>query len=402
MTRRILALGIVLALAAVVTVEVTAEQRVLVLKGGRGRIQGEITKTKDGYEVKLGPGSVVIIAADQVLRVEAVGAPVNRLKEQLSRINRKDPEALYKVAKWAADNDLLTEARDLLTEVLALNPNHRQAQLRLKIVNARLNSAATTRRPPPSTKGSENGGEKIKIDPKNLLTREDIYRIRLMELQSGDAEIAIEFRNKVLDRFIEANKGIGVFADRGGERKFRAAAKVKQVRYILQNTDRNDHAIRDDIIIKRDPSVLHEFRIKVWPIVAANCATLSCHGGVKGAGKLKLFNAPTKDDSIVYTNFYILHAWSRGGRKLINRERAEMSLLLQYGLPDKLARMPHPKRPGGAKPAFLTNRSRNYKLVERWIANLSYPFVSPGYRIRYTAVPGMPKKRTTTQPSIFD
>lgn len=400
MMRKLLMLGAAaLALSLVLSMDVTAKQQVVVLKNGR-RIQGEVTKTKDGYQVKT-PGGTAVFAADQVASVEDVVTPQDELKGRLAKIDAKDPEALYQLARWAQGKGMLKESRDLLKKVLAIKSDHRQARRRLELVEEMLAAATrpeivatrivTTRRikPPLIGKG-------------RLLTQEDIYRIRLMELQEDDV-VNIKFRKKVLDRFVEMMRGTDIFRQPDGERRFRGAKPVAQARYILANTDPDSYPIRDDILIQSDPKVMRQFKTRIWPIVAASCASPSCHGGAKGAGGFKLFNVPLTDDRVVYTNFYILHTWSRsrGARKVIvrgDREHRERSLLLQYGLPHKLAKLRHPAR---IDSAFRSNRGQKYRLVDRWIYDLHHPFLSPGYRIDYQ-VPGMPKKTTTTTPSIFD
>ncbi len=395
MIRKLLALAAVLAMVLLIGAELTAEEKVLVLTNGR-RIRGEITKTADGYEVKTATGMTAVIAAKDVLRVEDVATPTSGLAQRLAKIDQKDPDALYDVAKWAVQQNMLPEARDLLKQVLKLKPDHRLAGIRLKLVEMRIASERPTTRNGRTTTGPI---KPIKVNRSMLLTQEDVYRIRLAELTAED-RVAIEFRNKVLDRFIAARRGVGLFAEPGGEARFRAGSRIRQAQYILRNTDERDFAIRDDILVKNDPLVLREFRTRIWPFVAANCAKPSCHGGARGAGKLRLLNLPSTQDRVVYTNFYILHAWSRDGRKLIDRKRREMSLLLQHGLPADLARTPHPAPTGVI---YRSRETRNYVNVDRWIGRLRWPFLPPGYRVKYDKVPGMPKAtETTTQPSIFE
>lgn len=401
MTRKLLMLtAAAFALALVLSMDVTAKQQVVVLKSGR-RIQGEVTKIEAGYQVKT-PGGTIVFAADQVAKVEDVVTQQDELQARLAKIDAKDPEALYQLARWAQGQGMLKEARDLLKKVLAIKSDHRQAKRRLELVEKQL--AAATRPEAVATRvvATRPVGKPPLVGKDQLLTKEDIYRIRLMELQENDL-VNIRFRNKVLERFIKMMRGTDIFRRPDGERSFRGAKPVVQARYMLENTDENSYAIRDDILIQSDPKVMVQFKTKIWPIVAASCASPSCHGGAEGPGGFKLYNVPITDERVVYTNFYILHTWSRArrARKLIvrgDRDHRERSLLLQYGLPPNLARVRHPAR---TDPAFQSNTGRKYRLVDRWIRDLRHPFLSPGYRIDYQ-VPGMPKKTTTTQPSLFD
>ena len=400
MTRKLLMLSAAaFALALVLSMDVTAKQQVVVLKSGR-RVQGEVTKIETGYQVKT-PGGTIVFAADQVAKIEDVVTQQDELKARLAKIDAKDPEALYQIARWAQGQGMLKEARDLLKKVLAVKSDHRQAKRRLDLVERQL--AAATRPEIVATRIVDTRPVRpTLVGKEQLLTKEDIYRIRLMELQKDDL-VNIQFRNEVLDRFIKSMRGTDIFQRPEGERNFRGAKPVTQARYMLENTDETSYAIRDDILLQSDPKVMAQFKTKIWPIVAASCATPSCHGGVEGRGGFKLYNVPITDERVVYTNFYILHTWSRarGARKLVvrgDRDHRERSLLLQYGLPTKLARMRHP---GHAKATFRSNTGRKFRLVDRWIRDLQHPFLAPGYRIDLQ-VPGMPKKATTTQPSLFD
>ena len=380
--------GLVLAAA---WIGATAAEKVITLKNGR-QLVGEVTETRNGYEIRKPGGVLIVIGKDDVEKIEDVQTQENEYQQRLKATDPKDPEKLYQLARWAADKDLLVEARGLLDKVLKLKPGDENARLLLRLVDIRLKAATR-----PSTSGpSTRQGTDVRIPPSQLLSQEDVYRIRLLELQRGD-RVRIEYRDRALDRFIEQMRGTGDFAKAGGERRFRTAPRIDQVRYILENTDRAS-PLRDDILIKTDPSVMSQFRTRVWQIIASGCATSQCHGGLKGEGGLRLLTAPTSQDRVVYTNFYVLTDWSLGGRKLMKRDNPEMSLLLQYGLPPDLARLPHPVR---ITPVFRNPDDRNYRLVLEWIKSLRHPV--PGgarpYGIKYE-IPGQPK--TTTTPSIFD
>lgn len=371
------------ALASVVVLAVASfglAEQVLILKGGR-QLTGEVTKTKDGYEVKT-KGGTVVIAADQVEKVQDIVTPASEFKQRLEQLNKQDPEGLFRLASWAQQNKLLVEARDLLEQVLKLKPEHENARLLLRLVNMSLSTqpretpATGTVVRPPAVDGSTPR-------PEDLLKEDDIYRIRLVELKLSGDNVTIDFRNKVIDRFIKKMQGQDIFKDPNGENAFRSWPRPRQVKYMLDNTQRDDSEIRDDILIKSDPQVLREFKTRVWPILSKDCASVQCHGSVKGAGKLKLFGAMANDERVVYTNYYILHEWARGGKRLINLEKPEDSLVLQAGLPQNLAQpnLAHPK-PTDA-PAFPSQKDPNYKLVSDWINSLSRPFLPPGYRVDY-------------------
>lgn len=391
--RHVLALLAVLALA--ILVGPTSAEKIVTLRNGR-KLVGEVTEVKDGYRIRLRAGAVVVVSSDEVLRIEEIKRPLNEFKRRLAATDKQDPEKLYELARWAADNNLLREARSVLERVLQLKPEDENAKLLLRLVELRLGPATTTTAPMPTTTTTTTK-EAPPIDAAKLLTLEDVYRIRLHELQRGD-RVRVEFRDKLLDRFIESMRGTDIFRDSEGVRRFRQAPRVDQARYILENTDR-DSPFRKDILIKTDPSVMLRFKTRVWRVISRSCASSSCHGGVKGQGRLKFFSMRSSDDRVVYTNFFILHAWSTAGRELIKRDNPEMSLLLQYGLPPKLARLRHPEQ-ARISPIFRSPDDRNYKMIEEWIRSLRYPLTG-GYQTKYK-LPGQPPTTTTTTQSIFD
>ncbi len=361
-----------------------AKEQAVILKDGR-RITGEVVKTDGGYEVQTVAGPIVV-SADQVLRIEDVATPRSEFERRLAKVDRSDPKALYDLAVWARKRRLLRQAQDLLEQALKLKPDFESAQLQLRLVKIELSK---TTRPRKTTTAA---GRVPRVAGRLLLRQEDIYRIRLLELGEND-NVVIEFRNRVLDRFVQSMRGAGIFRFPDGRRRFYGAKPVQQARYILDNTDRED-PLRDDILVKTDPAVMRRFRTRIWPIIQKNCATSSCHGGVRtpAAAKFRLYPGPATNDRLVYTNFYILHKWQRSGRRLINRGDREMSLLLQYGLPSDLARLSHPVP---TNRAFRNREDRNYRLVENWIGQLRYPLLPPGYRIKLR-IPGMGTTPTTT------
>ncbi len=367
-------LAIVAVIVLVATFAIPAQQ-VVICKDGR-RLSGEVTKIKDGYQILM-KGGTVIIPADQVLKIEDVITPKDELAKRLEKVDSRDADGYYQVARWAYEQNLLDDAQKILLDVLKLQPDHENAPLLLKLVKMRLAGPVETG---PTTATTSGPDTLPPLDPSNFLNQEDIYRIRLMELKSDD-KVSIQYRNDVLERFIKSMRGIGDFQTPEFERKFRGYPKVKQVLYVLDNTDRENSVIRDDILIKSEPQVIKDFKVRVWPIIARSYASPNCYGGVKGRDGLKLFNVPLTDERIAYTNFYILHTWERGGRKMIDRDNPEMSLLLQYGLPKKLAKVPAPDYVPG--PIFTSKEDHNYKLIEEWIESLRRPFLSPGYRVNY-------------------
>jgi tetratricopeptide (TPR) repeat protein len=382
--KKALALATLAVVALTLTVGAMAAQQIVTLKDGR-TFTGTVTKMTDGYQVAT-PGGVVVFSFDQVAKVQDVVTTADEFKDRLAKIDQKDAEALYGLAGWARDKGMFVEARDLLNKALAVKPDFENARLMLKLVEIRLASAtapaagtgvpavgATSQgvgvTPPPPAGGG--------LSEMNLLTLEDIYRIRIVELRE-DEKVQVAFRNKAIDKFIEANRGKGPFVEKGAEEQFRALADIDKLHFIMKNVDRKD-PIYDDILIKSDPAVMQEFKTKVWPLIAQNCATASCHGGV-AAGSLRLYNTNLSDERILYTNFFILHSYQNDQGKLIDRENPEKSLLLLYGLPANLVATPHPKNL--TAPWNNSKDDPNFLKIQAWVKGLKFPFLT-GYRVDY-------------------
>ena len=365
-------------------------KNIVILKNGR-KIIGEVTKTKEGYEIKI-EGGTIVVAADDVLKITSFTDLQDELSKKLNAVKSNDARGYYRVACWAYDNGLLTEAKKILTEkALKLKPDYEDAKLLLKLIKIRL--AEKKEKGQTTTTPSGPAGKPSKKPKIPLLTKEDIYRIRLVELKPDD-KVVIRYRNKVLERFIKSMRGKDEFADPGFEKTFRTWPRIKQVWYILRNTSRFNTTIRDDILIETDPSVMRVFRTRIWPIIASTYGSPSCYGGVKGRDGLKLINGPSTNDQIIYTNFYILHKYERNGLKFINRDDPDMSLLLQYGLPKKVAKVPRP--PYIKKNIFTGPDDPKYKLIKNWILSLHHPFLPPGYRVNYK----LPGQSPTTKPIL--
>ncbi len=352
----------------------------ITLKDGN-TIDGIVTKTDAGYQVKRPNGLVAVIPADRVLKVEKITTPKSEFEKRLAKVKPNDADGMYQLAAWARQKKMLPEAWDLVEKILAFKPDHENAQLLRKLLEKDL--APATPVTPTTTTGAT-------IEPSKLLTTEDVYRIRRVELRRSDdladgEVVSVRFRKDLLKRVVKDRLG-PQFERPRGVAEFRRWRPIVKVRYILREreTTRWDTKYRDDILIMDDPQRLRTFKNQIWPIVVGGCGSTNCHGGAKGKGKLKLFAAPLRDDRIAYTNFYILHRWSRGGKKLINRAAPVKSRLLECGLPDEMAdqALKHPKPL--ADPVFQDrDRDANYRVVKKWIESLKHPFLEPGYRIDY-------------------
>ncbi len=368
-----------------------AQTRVIKLKSG-AEFKGEVETTPDGqsYEIRLPSGGRITISKDQVLSIESIVTESQEYQGRLAKIDPNNPDERYSLAEWAAANGMLDEALEQLQEALKLDKDHIRSILLLRQVEKQIadRQAKTGLRPSRPSTGPRDTGytpDAIDLDWNWLVDKDDISRIRLEELRPTD-RVPIKFQNNLLNRFIQMMEGRKDFNQPGFVNVFRSYPNVTKTIYILDNIDKNNSTIKDDIIIRRDPQFMADFKKKVWPIVAQHCASTKCHGGDIALGGMKLFKYMLRNERLDYTNFLILDTFELpGGRKMINRDDPESSLLVQYGLPLEMARYKHPTD----IPVIFTSRdAANFKWVVDWIGSLKRP-LHPNYRIKWRPPFGM-------------
>lgn len=350
-----------------VVVGAFAQTRVLTRKDGRKFI-GEVTRKNGAYEVTTDMGTISIPEAD-VSSVEDYVDPREEYERRLLAVDPGDPAEVFRFAKWCYDNKLYDEAREQLQVVLELQRDHESATLLLSLVEAELaksDSAGRPRRRPARAIPEDVLGQ--------LVAQEDVEQIRLAELRRSD-RVAIRFENDVLRRFLDRIRGTGKFAEEDSDKRFLRQNPVDQAVDILVNKDNLGGAadLLRDINIQTNPAFMAAFKTRIWPLVSRNCATAACHGGVEGAGGLKLYNLPTQDDRVFYTNFLILDAFETRQGRLIDRARPAQSLILQYGLPREQATADHPTP---LPPMFRNDQDPRFRAVDAWIRSLLYPHPS--------------------------
>jgi len=428
-----------------------AKTQALIRKDGRRHV-GLITKVKDknGYNVQMRIG-VIFVPADEVARIEDATTPLEEFHSRLAKVKPGNVTARYKLAQWAFKKGLLSEAGDVLKDILKSDANHERAKLLLDEIEARkkrtedpakLREEYFKRRAAiraNDVKGYLRLGKwayekkllreakivltkALKLNPqlveaatllnkidtaitagdvstagvqdKYLLSVADIYKVRLEEFNQKGDFVRVKYRNRVLQRFVAAMSGRDEFKDnmRFGE-KFMGYTPIEKLKYIL-NPERDIapetlNVLKKDILIETDPVFMKTFRSKIWPVVRQNCATMACHGAPEGVGKVKLFNVPARDGKIAYTNFIILAGTSgKNNGRTLDRDTPHESLLLEYLLPKSQAKRPHPATKKAIRNLFKNREQPAYKFIHDWISSLSTPGY-PDYHLEYKPPFGM-------------
>ena len=355
--------------------------------------EGDVTEEGTTVTVKTRKVPIVIQRAN-IESIEYLGTLDEQFNQRIAKLDAKDANGRVTVARWAFDQGRYDLSRQALETALTLEPNNRDANammdsVRLQIRLERAKKEAATRgvTPPglrpatePSSTGTQPPATTGNIDPRVLLSADDINAIRQFELKPSDIHVRINFARDVKKRF--------AVAENIRLQDFNALPQFDQLHRILQ---RGTPEMKQDVRILSDPSSIHEYRRSVQQLILGSCATSGCHG-VAGAGGFMLYS-PADSEAVTYTNFFILQTWSRpvgrqqgpfagGERRLIDRLEPAQSLLLQYALPSNIAEQDHPQV-SGYRPIFRNRDDNGYRRVESWIGE-SLLAIKPDYGINYT------------------
>ena len=282
-----------------------------------------------------------------------------------------------------------------------------EARKLLKIVQAQLAIASP---PPPApiqpaegpqaenqAEGNEDRSGPVyaaDLMPSEILSRDDVNIMRVYEIDF-DHPPKVLIKPEAVRTLIEkyGTSKLIPASQAGRNAMFRAAADspLDIVRLMFELKSRDLYPL---VEVNSEPHALNMFRLRVhdtW--LMNNCATSSCHGGPY-AGPLFLHRRNYKDDRVRYTNLLILERLEMDpGWPLINYEKPEDSLIIQYGLPRELARKPHPDVTGW-KPAFSPSNQKLRENAVEWIQTMMQP--RPDYPVQYEA-PRLPKSMTSDE-----
>jgi hypothetical protein len=217
------------------------------------------------------------------------------------------------------------------------------------------------RRTPPA-QGNDGAGPGNKLVPP--LNPDEVNRVRLLEWH-GEKGVRIRLMNDV-------------------KRRYLARADIKPAEF--NKMDANDQAwdmkkhgspeLFNDIRLANDPPSMQEFRTQVQRTVLAGCATTACHGGGAGSDRFSLY--PRADhEGEAYANFITLSNYRYKPKKgaeasMIDRNRPEDSLLVQFGLAPDMANIPHPDVEGW-RPIFRTRNDPKLRAIVKWITDSLRP-----------------------------
>lgn len=393
MMRRLLAITLVLGLFGSI---LFARPGVVRLTDGQS-IEGDIIREEaDSVTVAI-RGIETSVPRDRIDTITYTTDRAGQFEERRKALKDDDVDGHIALARWAFDNRLYHEAENLLSHVLAeVDPNSREAQNLLNLVRRQIALERSRDNPPPSDEPIDEPDEAAD-DPKHpMLTPAQIQRIKRLELRENDSGVRVRISNETRGHITEAA--------RINSRQFTNLPPARQLAAVREY---GTPEMLEQVEITGDPATLATYRQRIQPIVMAGCAGAGCHAA-PGQGDFALFPRADASEPASYTNFLILQEYTKtietgtgGGGifdsgktevRMINRNRPDQSLLIQYMLPRDLAAIPHPETRGYDGVARGVNDQR-LRQIQAWIRTLG-PFQS-NYGIDYTP----PGQTPATQPA---
>jgi hypothetical protein len=330
-------------------------------------------------------------------------APQALIKEYQDRRERLAPEDIaghLALAEWCRDHKLYQQLWREAAYVVRLDSNNQTARTLFRLAANEIKAQNSQTRP-------ANGSQPAESAEGEFLTPAQIQKLRFAEFldaratprpvimgggrrtvptgRPGPGSLAEEFLQvrydgKVVDEFLDVMAGLPDYNSRDARTRFLKAPATIQLQQIRQFTA-NQFENRIEII--NNPLAFRQFE-HILPTVTTGCGTLACHGG-PNAQVWRLRTARPRPEVNLYTNFLILNRVHRGNDRLVNREKPEESLLLQFGLSPVQAYVTHPEPlpkvmfPGGAT-------DPQYRSILAWIQNLRVPEPRTGI-----SLPGYPE-----------
>jgi len=221
-----------------------------------------------------------------------------------------------------------------------------------------------------------------RLDPQILreqqLSEKEINLIRLWELPTDLTDlkpriiIPRETIEAVLDEYADREE---VPKGRREQNAFRTADGWEQLPVLFAVRARE---LYPTVRVIEDPPVMKTYRSEIAPLyINGYFSETFGRGAVEG---LSLFGGRGQRVRAAYTDFYILHKFQRGNAYMIDRDKPEESLLVQWGLPRDQAIYKAPDVPGW-RPFFTGRDDPKFDKVVEWIDSL---YKTVDYGIRYS------------------
>lgn len=352
--------------------------------------QGKVTRT-DGREfvgeiVRDGADQVIIsiegveipIPRDEVSKVEYLDGTGDNLEDARSALKDDDYEGRYKLAFRMFNEEEYELAKKELDSLIALGDKvpvdiRERIDLLKSAVDLKLADNTNTNNTENNNQNeSDDQNQNTKVDKDDLLTDEQINMVKVYETDLSSKPRVIISSKVLKDFFTEYRGEPGVPLGDDEQAAFR---RLKGYQQLERMKEVRAKELFSDIRIVGDPDSIQKWRQIQGRYVlgTTGCAASGCHGGVdeNGAapGGLRFITNKATDPKTVYTNFVIATSFRNSQNiPLVDYDDPNSSLLIQYSLPAKLSRTPHPEVRNW-KPQ-LTNAEGQTEFIAEWIRSL--------------------------------
>lgn len=298
--------------------------------------------------------------------------------QRRAKLADEDVQGRFELALWAYTQQAHDLAKKELDDLVVRAPDNTSVANLARAVDSAIelqksqtpaspSSPSTPAVPSAQTPGvavPATPAANVKLPTKMLVDR-DINIIRIYETPLDDKPV-VNVPSDVFDTIFKEHAASDL-VPKGVAEQNRLRSKTGRSGWETLNliTKLSARNLYPKLQLPNDPASFQTFKNIHRTYVLGYCATNECHGGAN-AGPLFLFNGRPTDNQTVYTNFYILNAYSNDKGYMIDRSKPEQSLLIQYGMPPAMASLKHPNVPGWS-PRILTPNDASLRTIREWV-----------------------------------
>ena len=362
-------------------------------------LRGQYVEETDSILVIETETDQITIPFSQITDFKILTKPESIFKQKRMKIEDDDYEARYDLAYEMFVHDQYEIASKELKKILKLQPENTQCKNLLKYIEKHQAeeklAMEKAQEKDIASKAKKKTDKQVKKEDRfpHLITEEDVWLIRLWELPSNVVKSKCQVRvpkthiDRLFQKYSADNR---IPLGKKARYKFKGKKGYEQLDLIFKL---NARELYRGIVVKEDPKPLFFFRRKFNPSYITHYFTkFFDKANVPG---LELFKKQTSSARESYTNFLILNQLDYQGKPFINRDKPELSLILQWGLPRSDAKYPAPRFHKNWKPYYKGSTDPRYKDAVKWIKSLYQALPDPSYGIKYT-VPSLREQHSQT------
>lgn len=375
---------------------------VITLRSGR-TITGELVY-ESSREVVIGINGINTTFQRKNVSNVVILPPVSERFEQLrATVNDDDVESRLALVEWLRARRAYQLAIKELESILLIEPQNDHAKLLFTWLSEYDKLTGSPAQQGQDSKSADEPGQeatepdreyRIERNELPLLSEEQLNLLKVYEIDLRDAPRLVVPDSTMLKLMREYPNKFSPDEER--RNRLLDLPDVEKLRILFTHRARH---LYPEVQVLENPRSLQLFKDQVhtgrgWLVNA--CASTRCHGGVD-AGSFRLINSKPNTDETAFTNLYIIEQTTLpDGTRLIDFEYPERSPLLQMGMLQNKALIPHPELPRdypglGFRAIFRDTRDRNYQQAVEWIRSMYQPRPDLGFDYPPAQKPTPPK-----------